>query len=491
MVAGEIVLVDVDGPAGAQPAMPGIIVAQRGRDVTVRLAGSRTRLAHPRAATLQFCAVPRAVRECWLVMPDGRVASRVQTPNASMRAADGCLQFLRGADGMLRAQRLPWERLRAAVLHAGRPRATAGAQHNAPYRGAYEKLRAVERAGLDTTSDWYLHEAEFRGCGEARQTNCTGITLVADRARVQQVQDGWWHWAAPAPAFPPGAPGLLYNQAQLADGASVAVRACTRAGFALYAAEGQTTQLLGQTVVLGPSRARAGVHVFGRPGACTLVWTNMPRIEQPITLTLAGISARAWHPPAQRAQWLADTNAPVTLTIAAWNHRTKCFDELRTHAAFDEAERLQAGMLTPAHLVDGELRLRVTTEQALHPGERELWLEGVYLHPFARTPALNLNTATPAALRNLCGAQVMPVATQLQAGGACASFAELVQRLGTNALLEACGVQSTIFDVCVEGALVRRTTAGDTMLARRTQCLRFTREPARLQDGPILRRTPR
>ncbi len=491
-VAGEIVLVDVDGPAGAQPAMPGVIVAQRGRDVTVRLAGSRTRFAQPREATLQFCALPRAVRECWLTMPDGRVASRVQMPNARAHTSDDCQHYLRGADGTLRAQRLSWEHLRAAVLHAGRLRDCAGAQHNAPYRGAFEKLRAVERAGLDTTSDWYLHEAEFRGCGAADRTSCTGITLVADRARVQRVREGWWQWAAPAPAFPPGAPGLLYNQAQFADGASVAVRACTRAGFALYPApDVLTTQVPGQTVVFGPSRARPGVHVFGGPGACTFVWTNMPRIERPITLTLAGISARAWRPPAQRAQWRADTNAPVTLTVAAWNHHTKQFDVLRTHAAFDEAERLRVGMLTPAHLANSTLRLRVTTEQALRPGTRELWLEGVYLHPFARQTALNLNTATPAALRDLCGAQVMPVATQLQASGACACFAELVQRLGTNAVLEACGVQSTTFDLCVEGALVRRTAAGDIVLARRTQCLRFTREPARLLDGATLRRTPR
>jgi len=491
-VAGEIVLVDLDGPAGTQPAIPGVIVAQHGREVTVRLAGARTRFAHPRGATLQFCALPRAVRECWLVMPDGRVASRVQTPNASARATDGCLQYLRDADGTLRAQQLPWERLRAAVLHAGRQRDTTSAQHNAPYSGAYEKLRAVERAGLDTTSDWYLHAAEFRGCGDADRTSCTGLTLVADRARVQRVREGWWHWAAPAPAFPPGAPGLLYNQAQLADGASVAVRACTRAGFALHPApELLTTQVLGQTVVLGPSRTRPGVHVFGMPGTCTFVWTNMPRIEQPLTITLAGISARAWRPPAHRAQWLADTNAPVTLTVAAWNHHTKRFDELCAHATFDEAERLQAGALTPAHLANGELRLRVTTEQVLQPGTCELWLEGVYLHPFARTPALNLNTATPAALRDLCGAQVLPVVTQLQASGACASFSELVQQLGTNALLEACGVQSTTFDMCVEGALVRRTATGDTLLARRTQCLRFTREPARLLGGPVLRRTPR
>jgi hypothetical protein len=220
------------------------------------------------------------------------------------------------------------------------------------------------------------------------------------------------------------------------------------------------------------------------------VWTNLPRIEQPVTLTLAGVRAQAWQPPAYGDPWTPATNAPLTLSMAVWNHRARSFDMLCTDAAFDDVERLCAGTITPAHLHDGALRLRVSTGQALQPGVRELWLEGIYLHPFARAAAVNVNTASPAALRAARDARMASLAARVQAAGVCTSVAALARRAGADAVLEPCGVQSSVFDVCVEGELVRRTASGDTLVARRTQRVRLTRDPARVGSGAPLQRRP-
>jgi hypothetical protein len=74
--------------------------------------------------------------------------------------------------------------------------------------------------------------------------------------------------------------------------------------------------------------------------------------------------------------------------------------------------------------------------------------------------------------------------------GVCTSVAALARQAGADAVLEPCGVQSSVFDVCVEGELVRRTASGDTLVARRTQRVRLTRDPARLGRGAPLQRRP-
>lgn len=490
-VIGEVVTIDPDGDDGTLPPLYGMITAVRGQTLTVRLAGGRARLRPGATPLLTFGRIPRVVQEFWLVTPDGRMAGRGALPDGMCAQAAGDAWGVRAGVGRFKAAQPDWNQMRAVLHQTVSARATTNAVRNAPYGDAVDKLRAVDRVGLDTSSDWYVPETLYYAFNTARGTPCNGSQLTPDRGRVARVQEGWWHWDAGGPAFPSGAPGLLYAQAYLEDGQCLAVRACRQNSFAPIALPGVTaTQVLHKTVVLGPSRSVAGTFLFGA-GGCVFEWDGLPPAAAPVTLTIAGMSARRWQPPASAAAWTASSSTGVVLNIAVWNHRTAAYDILRERASFDAAERLQAGQLRPDHLRQGVLRLRVTPDETLRPGVAELWLQGVYLHPVSRRTALNVNTASPRAVLERLGATngtARAVLSQLQLGQPCRTFAELARRANDLVDIGGLGVMSDRFSASIEAQVVTAGTDAPQVLATRRAMLTLDRGAVRLVPGESIRR---
>ena len=188
--------------------------------------------------------------------------------------------------------------------------------------------------------------------------------------------------------------GLLSRHVHINGYGPVAIKSFRKGAFSICDTPGvSVTQVLDSTVVIAPSAAGNGLHLFGDSGALVCEWSGISRPEQPVKLTLAAQTAASWDPPVMGSQWMQYTNDLVTISADIWNPRAKKYERLVANKSFDRSDRLYLGEVQPFYFFEGTIRLRLTIHESLSAQQRGLWLKNLYLHPYPVHRYVNVNTA--------------------------------------------------------------------------------------------------
>lgn len=427
----------------------GVIVAHDDDALTVRCAGTRARLARARGAVLRLLTLPRAAREFWLLLPDGRPA---------------------------------------AALLPSQPPASTGLVRNAAFASSRERAETLSSIGITTAHDWFVNAALYRPFDATACVTAATLEWSPGWARVLSAERGAWSFDTRVTRLPAGQPGLLYAAAHLSPELSLPVRMVRDGMLAVHAPPGTPPLVLrGRIILLSPSPRAAGLHLFGDPGWIECVWNSLPQPQAPVRLTLAGRAAPPpAAPPRSLDQWRHHTNMLPALSVEVWDNARQAFVPCAPARTFDASDRLFVGVLTPAMFSNGTLRVRLHTHERLAPGAAALWLEGLYLHPLPADVMININTAPLPALLPFCAGDATTVLRVVRGAplpGGYASLADVWQNAPemseTTPRGAALSVRSDVFDVQVEVEVLRRTPHGDEQLAHTTARRRIDRSPTR------------
>lgn len=487
-VAGETVWLDPDGPDGPDAAVAGTVSDETQTGLAVVFAGTRERFNIGREATLRFSGLPRAVRRYWLVDAHGGVACVARFARQARRdAGGGPVQRVIRPDGSEERSALSWPAVRGAVRN--RRSDDAAASFNGLFPSQTAKRDALRALDISDAGDWYMAEAAQLPFGAAVIGASAGVRCAADTVTIRRYESGALLWEQPGPELPAGEPGLLFREMHLPGARSVAVRLVHANGFSLCATPGLSiTQLVGQSVRLGPSPWTSGVHVFGPQGSVVFEWTNAPALDQPARLTLSGTGVRAWECPATLSAWQQSTADAVRISVEVWHPRRLAYEPLVTAAAFDCSDRLSCGMVSPAHIDRGSIRLKVTTHRQLSRDAAALWLGAAFIHPVSPRDRVNVNTASPRVIAALCAGdpaarrELLGVAGSRGPFGSCSQLADALAAAGSAGGASILSVRSDVFNAEIEAEAVRRSGTNVTVLARRTLRCELDRSQSRL--GP-------
>jgi len=427
----------------------GMIAAHDDDALTVRCAGTRARLARARGVVLRLLTLPQAVREFWLLLPDGRPA---------------------------------------AALLPSQPPASTSLVRNAAFASSRERAETLSSFGITTAHDWFVNAALYRPFDATACVTAATLEWSPGWARVLSAERGAWSFDSRVTRLPAGQPGLLYAAAHLSPELSLPVRMVRDGMLAVHAPPGTPPRVMRDRIVLlSPSPHAAGLHLFGEPGWIECVWSGLPQPQSPVRLTLAGRAAPPpAAPPRSPDQWRQQTNMLPALSVEVWDNARQAFVACAAARTFDASDRLFAGFLTPAMFSNGTLRVRLHTHERLAPGAAALWLEGLYLHPLPADTVININTAPLPALLPLCAGDATTVLRVVRGAplpGGYASLADVWQSAPemseTTPRGAALSVRSDVFDVQVEVDVVRRTPRGEEQLAHTATRRRIDRSPAR------------
>jgi hypothetical protein len=496
VVTNEVVLVDPDGnEKNSLPPVPGIVVRQSTDALTVRLAGSSDRFSFSPGAYLQFRGIPAAVSSFMLVTPGGGIASTLDAPPSMNSRKSSYWQIVRDAADSPVREPFEWQAMKSVIDRDKSRPATTGQVSNRSFSDIVEKQRTLEQLDIACFTDWFVCDSLNLPFKHVRINPGSTLRVSQDRTAVARYEKGWFIWENPRLSLPEGVPGMLFHQVYIDGFGPVAVKSIRRGAFSICNTPGITvTQVLNSRVSLAPSGNGDGLHVFGKPGSIICEWHDVARPEKPVKLTLSGRTATAWQMPLVQSQWSQYTNDPVTISVDIWNPVTRKYDRLVTQQPFDSSDRLFLGEVVQQYFSEEILRLKITTHNTLSPRQRELWLRGLYLHPYPVHRYVNVNTAFPGTLLRLCGNNKSE-AYELLNGSRISNrytsmheIAAVVHGLQEPSLKNAdLSNRSDIFDLYIVAQVIKQKENGEQVMAESRRRMILDRADCRLDPKARVR----
>ena len=497
IVTNEIVLVDPDGnESGSHPPVAGIVIDQDKDSLTVRLAGTPDRFSFSAKAVLQFRGIPSAVKTYTLVTPSGGIAARFTAPVRGTASSRNCSQIIRDDSGTPIREPFAWSAVKSHLARTKNKNTRTDSMPNCEFPDILEKQKALQRLDISSYSDWFVCDSLKLPFGTARILPESAVRFSRDTTIIKRYEKGWFIWDDHSISLPNGKPGLLSRHVHINGYGPVAIKSFRKGAFSICDTPGvSVTQVLDSTVVIAPSAAGNGLHLFGDSGALVCEWSGISRPEQPVKLTLAAQTAASWDPPVMGSQWMQYTNDLVTISADIWNPRAKKYERLVANKSFDRSDRLYLGEVQPFYFFEGTIRLRLTIHESLSAQQRGLWLKNLYLHPYPVHRYVNVNTAFPSTLLRICGSS-RSAASDLLTGSRISNrytsmreMAPVIRSLQETAAMQDTDLstRSDIFDLYIVAQVIKYTDTEEQVIAESRHRMILDRSNCRLNPFSRIR----
>jgi hypothetical protein len=231
----------------------------------------------------------------------------------------------------------------------------------------------------------------------------SNFKIVNDELKIKRIENNKIIFANDSPEFPLGLPGLLNNKIFIKDLPPISIQSFNESSCDIlipnsYAAK----QTVNETAAISPDGISGGVHIYGAPGTIIFEWTNLPRINSTVKLTIAGRGVCEPFFPKTIFEQGTQTNKLLELSISIWDENKIKYVPLINRKAFDSSGRIFLGNIPAKILKSGRLRVKIITHKTLSDKQAALWLRGIYLHPFTEKKYVNINTVPKKSLIHVC-----------------------------------------------------------------------------------------
>lgn len=490
LLEGEVVIFDPDGHGKKYPPVPGIIINQRKRFLTIAVSGTRKRFRPTKDATLTFCGIPDTVKEFLLLASDGSVASLAKMPSRKLKRRKPLEQVILNKNNIYEREEFNWGKILKELNNRGKEFVKEPVVNDEKFNSKKEKYKYLKKCGFSIKSDWIYSDSLNLPFFEADIKPSKSIKYVSDRSKIIRCENRWLIRKTPENGLPAHMEvNPLSREIHLSGNKSVSVEEIIPDGIKLSKTPGiSPAQYVGKTVVAGPCPSGGGIHIFGAPGFVEFEWKLKPhrklRFEN-TKLTLYGRSANKWQSPATVSQWNNFTNFPVKITVEVWNFKKRVYELRADKKSFDSSDKLFLGKLNPENLKTGRLKMKITTHRTFSPRSSALWLGGVNIHPYAGNCYVNINTVSLKSLLSLCNSDTNSAINILkELNGKKFQSMKSLPELGNKTIGEdKFVIRSDLFDLCVEAQVINKKTG--QVLSQKNKVFRLDRAPARLSGKEI------
>jgi len=385
----EVVLFDADGDEEKYSPVPGIIVEQKKSSLVVRMAGSGKRFSKTLKAELKFTGLSDIISEYYLLNSEGEIAAIIRKPQKVKRETEASM-FRRLFSGKVEVNKINWETL---IRQINTDKKNYRKIRNNKYNSPLEKAAVLDKLKINISNDWYLCNSRFMNFSNALAFSSSKMRVIKDVIKIKRFEGAKIIFDSESPGYPLGHPGIFSDKLYIEGTAPLSIHSFSESSCRLLIPNVfTTTQTVNKSAVISPDGTSGGVHVFGPSGSIIFEWTNLPRVSSSVKLTISGCGTRGVFFPSSIFERNILTNKSLELTIGIWDENKIKYIPLVKKKTFDVSGRLYLGEIPERILKSGRLRLRVTTHNVLSKGQAELWLRGIYLHPFTENKYVNINT---------------------------------------------------------------------------------------------------
>ncbi len=395
----EVVVFDADGDEEKFAPVPGVIVNQNKNSLIVRLAGSSKRFKFNKKATLKFNDLSDITSEYYLLNPEGKVAAIIHKPQKIKRGS-GANMIKKLLPGEFENEKINWGTIVQQIKNYKR---NCRPVRNKVYTSPIEKSSVLDKLKINISNDWYLSNSKFLKFSTALVQPLSNFKIVNGDVKIKRIENNKIIFANDLPEFPQGLPGLLNNKVFINGLPPISIRSFSESSCDILIPNSYAeTQTVNKIAAISPDGTFGGVHIFGAPGTIIFEWTNLPRVNSSVKLTISGRGVGGTFFPKTIFERNTRTNKLLELSVSIWDENKIKYIPLIRKKAFDSSGRIFLGNIPEKILKSGRLRIKITTHKTLSDKQAALWLNGIYLHPFTEKKYINVNTIPQRSLIHIC-----------------------------------------------------------------------------------------
>jgi len=396
---GEVVLFDVDGEDEKSASIPGIITKQNKSSLVVRMAGSSKRLKFNKDAKLKFNGLSDIISEYYLLNPEGKVAAIIHKPQ-NVKRNNPANMIRKLSTGEFESKIISWDTIIQQIKGV---KCNHRLIRNKVYNSPVERVSILDELRLNTSNDWYLCDSLFINSSDALIRPLNNIKVVRDFVNIKRFEGNKIIFTDDSSKFPLGSAGILTDKLFIKGLPPLSIDSFSESSCNILVPNNfSSTQSVKKTAVISPDGTSGGVHIFGVPGTVIFEWTNLPRINSSVKLTIAGQGSSGKFFPKTTFERNVLTNKLLKFSISIWDEDKVKYLPLIKEGAFDSSGRIFLGNIPARILKSGRLRIKITTHKTLSNKSSSLWLHGIYLHPFTEKKYVNINTVPRKDLIYVC-----------------------------------------------------------------------------------------